>query len=454
MAYGTYAPILRKKAVEGGVKILDRIMVCELLKQDNKVIGAVGFHTTSGDLYVFKAGAVIIAAGGSSLKEVNRATHYWTSDGDAMAYRAGAEIGGKEFKMSGQGSARSNQTQQGQNVQEPKIIKDTFDAYAQNPAFGGYAFKAGVPAINAEGQPVTAPLWWEAHCGRIPTYVDLDAFSAQQIKDSRVFYDQMVGTAWLDKVGLDFSKGGKVQMSAGSVYAVQPVHGGVGIWPINTKCATIIPGLYAAGNNCGTMVSGANYASGGLGTCHAAVTGARAGLAATEYALKAKTVTVGEAELTRLRKVVCAPIERIGGFSPAWVTQVLQGFMVPYFILQMKHGERLQAALTLVQFLNTHLVPKLKAHDAHEWRLAQETKNMALNAEMVLRASLFRTESRGGHYREDYPRREDPAWLAWVKIKIGNQGEMKVLKEPVPEKWWPDLSKPYEERYPLMFPGE
>ena len=79
---------------------------------------------------------------------------------------------------------------------------------------------------------------------------------------------------------------------------------------------------------------------------------------------------------------------------------------------------------------------------------------MVLNAEMILRASLFRTESRGLHYREDYPRRDDPTWLAWVKIMQDEQGGMKLLKEPVPREWWPDLSRPYRERYPERFPGE
>src|SRR4030042_2060842 len=103
--------------------------------------------------------------------------------------------------------------------------------------------------------------------------------------------------------------------------------------------------------------------------------------------------------------------------------------------------------------MNSHLVPKLKANDPHEWRMAHETKNMILNAEMQLRASLFRTESRGSHFREDYPRRNDPEWLAWVKLR-DEEGEMKAFKEPIPEKFWPDLSKPYKERYPAMLPLE
>jgi len=127
--------------------------------------------------------------------------------------------------------------------------------------------------------------------------------------------------------------------------------------------------------------------------------------------------------------------------------------MLPYYIWLVKHGERMQAALTLVEFLENHIIPKLTAKDHHELRSAHETKNMALNAEMMLRASIFRAESRGSHYREDYPRRDDPNWLAWVKLKEEN-GKMKVWRVPIPEKWWPDLSKPYEERYPTRFPGE
>lgn len=113
----------------------------------------------------------------------------------------------------------------------------------------------------------------------------------------------------------------------------------------------------------------------------------------------------------------------------------------------------MQAALTIITFIKNHLVPQMFAKDAHELRLAHETKNMVLSAEMRLRSSLFRTESRGNHYREDYPRRDDPNWLAWTKIKE-EQGEMKLIKVPIPKKWWPDISEPYEERYPYRFPGE
>jgi succinate dehydrogenase/fumarate reductase flavoprotein subunit len=127
--------------------------------------------------------------------------------------------------------------------------------------------------------------------------------------------------------------------------------------------------------------------------------------------------------------------------------------MFPYFVMYVKHGDRLQAALTNVEFCRDHLAPMMYARDRHGLRLVHETRNMILNAEMRLRASLFREESRGCHYREDYPRRRDPDWLAWVVLK-DEDGDMTAAKRPIPEEWRPDPAVPYEDRYPFRYPGE
>lgn len=78
---------------------------------------------------------------------------------------------------------------------------------------------------------------------------------------------------------------------------------------------------------------------------------------------------------------------------------------------------------------------------------------MLLNAEMKLRASLFRTESRGAHYREDFPARDDKNWLAWVVISRDGD-TMKLTKRQVPDKWKPDAGLSYHARYSNKFPGE
>ena len=73
----------------------------------------------------------------------------------------------------------------------------------------------------------------------------------------------------------------------------------------------------------------------------------------------------------------------------------------------------------------------LLAKDTHDLRLATETKNMIYNAEAKLRAGLLRTESRGNHYREDYPERDDANWLKWIFVS-NHEGKAVFRHEPVP----------------------
>ena len=247
-------------------------------------------------------------------------------------------------------------------------------------------------------------------------------------------------------------EGNEVRTLSGAAPGMS-VHTTEGVWPVNTRCATGIPGLYAAGDNLATLMVGAFYASPGSALATCTVTGATAGTAAAEYAKQQKTSTLNKKVLAKVTKSVHDPLERKGGFTPRWVTQVLRNLMIPYFISRIKHKDRLEAALTMVTFIRDHLVPKLYAKDPHELRLAHETRNMVLNAEMRLRASLFRTESRGCHFREDYPHRVDPDWLAWVLLKEEN-GQMTAYKKPIPKAWWPDLKQSYEERYLFKLPGE
>jgi hypothetical protein len=348
---------------------------------------------------------------------------------------------------------RTDQQLPASAVQSPGIYGEVHNENYNFPfAIGGnWTGWYDSPSINAEGGRVITPAW-EAHQGRIPLYYDFDNMPPERWEWLQLFFKR-IGTYQPDKIGLDPYKGGKVKWP-GSRMRSYTIHGGAsGVWPIDKNCVTGIPGLYAAGNSCATMSSSSTYGGGGFGSNHAMVTGTRAGLGAAEYVSKLKEIKLDPAELKQTQESVCAPMNRVGGFSPAWVTQILHGYMLPYFILNVKHEKRLKPTLELVEFLNHHIVPKIKANNAHEWRIAQETKNIALIAETMLRASLFRTESRGTHFREDYPRRDDPSWLAWVKLK-NEDGEMKVYKEAVPKKWWPDLTKSYEERYPSAYPGE
>jgi succinate dehydrogenase/fumarate reductase flavoprotein subunit len=74
-------------------------------------------------------------------------------------------------------------------------------------------------------------------------------------------------------------------------------------------------------------------------------------------------------------------------------------------------------------------MPMLRAEDLHELRLAFETSNMIISAEMKLKASLMRKESRCSHFRLDYPDMDTKNWNAWINIYKGGDGLMKFEKQ-------------------------
>jgi succinate dehydrogenase/fumarate reductase flavoprotein subunit len=394
---------LRKQVLKSGAKIKDRIMVTDLLKNGGKVVGAVGISASEAEFYIFVAKSVIISTGAVGFKPPGWPISNLTADGDMMAYRAGATITGKEFI-------------------------DTHGSFRDAPAYVGPGFLkrplgSGPPPskfTNAEGKELESVSLFhlgpefEAHAGRAPISV--------------------------------FTPFGTKELVAGAS-AGMSTHKSEGIWPTDTNGSVGIPGLFAAGDSLGIMLCGAAYSAIGIALAGSAVTGARAGWAAAENASNTAKTSVIETEVNRLRSMIYAPLNRKGGFSPSWVIQLLQNTMLPYFVMIIKHEDRLKAALVQIEFFKKHLVPKLKADDAHGLRLAIETKNMICNAEMKLKASVLRKESRGTHYREDYPARNDEEWSAWIKIKE-EDGEMKLTKEPIPKAW----SKPENTSYLFEFP--
>ncbi len=400
-------PPLRRQAEKAGVKIMDRITVTDLLKNNGRVVGAVGFPLTDLEPIVFRAKATVLCTGSWSLRTVGAETHNMTGDGQAMAYRAGAELTGGDMHSSHHGSAEYPSWRGGRAARA--IYRRFVDAKGEVIPYG---FEVG-PAVDLA-----------FHRGRGPIYHDLDAASDEEIE--RMWQRQLNSDDMESRrIGFDPRKRGKHMISGGQDCVV-----GAGIWPAGTDCSTTIPGLFAAGDT----LSIRSAAFGGLPSGN--IMGVRAGNGAVKYAGEVGLLPVADGELDGALKTMLEPVQRKGGFSPRWVTQLLLNTMVPYYVLLIQHGDRLQAALTMVEFFRDHFVPGLYATDPHELRLAHETKNMVLGAELCLKASLFRTETRGSHYREDYPEQKDPEWLAWIKERDEN-GRMKLWKHPVPKEWWP-----------------
>ncbi len=424
-------PPIRKQAARVGVKCMDRIMVTDLLMHDNQVAGAAGFSIDSGDFYVFKAKATVLTAGGNSFKPAGFPIHMLTGDAEAMAYRAGAGIASKEFCCTTHPTRLATPAALfAMKHVGPVPFMNIFTASGESANWSGNASSTTEPDLALE---------FLAHAGKTPIYCDLDGIP--EMFKELMKHKFPIADIW-----------GKADLAGGACTGYANVGTG-GIWVTDTHCSTSLPGLYTAGDCAGTRHNGALIVNVGGGTVGVAVTGKQAGLAAAKYASTEKRCEPSEEAVMNIKSKLYASLERKEGYKPRWVTQLLQNAMTPYFVSYIKHEARLKAALTTIEFLRDHLVPRMYANDLHEMKLVRETANMVLTAEMILRASLFRTESRGCHFREDYPRRNDKDWLAWTQLKE-EKGEMKVVKVPLPKEWWPDLSKPYGERYPKRFPGE
>lgn len=424
---GAYGQILRKKALSVGVEIVDQVMIVDFLKENGRIVGAIGLPNDNCDLITFISKTTISCVGACGYKPTGYPPlMQLTCDGEAMAYRAGAEILGKEF-VDAHYSKDGMPDPVGQRTAgDPPLVVGPGPG---DPGSGPKDDGGPKRRVNAAGEVISYRP--DSVSGYMFTYLQSEfAVHAGQ--------------------GPIYSRGTK---SFGGAALGMSLRKADGLFPADRECRSSLPGLFAAGDALGNMQNGAAYSTGGGSIEGGSVTGTIAGQAAAKEAAAMELPAVSQAEQQRARDYVLAPLERKSGFGPRWAMELLRNYMMPYFVYFIKKADRLRATLTLITFLEEHISPMLFATDAHELRLAHEAKNMILSAEMRLRSGLFRTESRGNHYREDYPSRDDENWFCWTKIK-NVDGEMVLEKAPLPEEYRPDPSLSYREKYPFPFPGE
>jgi succinate dehydrogenase/fumarate reductase flavoprotein subunit len=420
---------LRKALSDRKIDMVERTMITSLLKRDDHIVGAIGFSLDSGEAVVINSKAVIVAAGSGTFKTPGWPGHSLTHDGEAMAYRAGAEITGKEF------------------VDYHVTNRDSPGGFGVTGGDAPEMFGGTIIYPSVEVRGVLSDDM-KTHMGDFPSKNPRGGHpenSSKPVAPLDLPSGPEFATAGSARPERPPMAGGMPVMVGGSSAGMAPHHC-EGIVPQNDKCESNVKGLYGAGDSLST--SGAAYCVTCTGSSNSYTFGAIAGINAAEYVKGVKTSVADKAYVAQMKEQMLAPREREQGFSPRWVTQMLQGFMVPYYVLNVKKAERLKAALANVEFLRDQFSDNMLANDTHELRLVHETRNMILNAEMKLRAGLFRTESRGAHFREEFPARDDENWLAWVIINQNKDGSMNLVKRDIPEEWKPSAKVPYLEKYP------
>ena len=433
--------VMRKQAEKVGVRIMDRHTIIDLIKQDGKVVGAIGLCPDKDKAIIFQAKAVILASGPAGLKSPGLRCMS-TGDADAMGFRVGATITGKEWEETH--PVRADFPAWPWAVKDRDRLRSFY-----------HETKPNTPTLDCEENRVGM------HWSRLATH-HLEAFVAYEGKAPTI-WETCTGMSEFANMHLSpkgyprseyderLAKSGRIRMVMGRALG-QSAHVADGIWPINKDCESEIPGLYAAGDALGARACGAEYPGQGFATAYCAVTGARAGWGAAAHAAEIPATEISEESIKKAMDYVFEPYERNGGFTAQWTTQLMQSMIFPYYVIFVKSEERLQLALQQIRYVRKEIIPKLYANDFHELRLVHETKNMALNMEMKLMASIERKESRGAHFREDYPVRRDPYGFKWITLKKGENDEIVLGEVPIPEKWWPDPSIPYAQRYKRRFP--
>jgi len=417
---------LRKMAVKLGVKMVDKTQFVELLTQGNRVVGAVGFDLNDGAYRIFKAKSVVLGTGSCCWM----VTNMWSGargDGIAAAYRAGAEMRNAEFSNFYNLGVRGNQSalvgsqyalynSDGEYL-APKYCKDfevdldigillgmekevmqgkgpivfeETEIFANNPiAAGGFLFRWK--------RPVAEKFW-------------------RSLMEKEAKYN--ADHSWRPEV---------YPMFIGEFAAIKADH----------DMRTTMEGMWALGD---TSRSGTGWAGAvppparirGSGLTWASVSALLSEKSLVDYTAEAKKPKINEDQVKQFKRDIFAPMKRKKGMNPRDAIWRLKEVVAPPRYSIRKSKERIEEALLRVKEVLHQAENEVSpANDLHMLGLCHDLKNMAQCADLYFNAALTRTESRGWHYREDFPNRDDKNWRKWIVIKQKG-GKMEISAEKIP----------------------
>ena len=405
---------LRKKLDADAARILENVMTVDLLVDEGVCRGVMGFHTRSGEVYAIRASATILATGGAGqIYAENTNAGGITGDGFGVALRAGLALSDMEFVQF-----------------YPAVIKRPESNMVVAPTL----FPLGARFLNRDGADIMrdVPGGGDATRDLMARAVYLELMRGGGV-DGAVRMDLSgISMADLEHFAPDnlklFARRG-VSPHGGDIYVSPKAHFFMGGVPIDGEGATAMGGLYAAGE-VSAGAHGANRLSNNAFT-EAHTLGWRAGKAASDYARSPECAGPGPA----LAKPHADALAARAGRPNRAVDLVRElkrlcwekaGIVREQALLEEARGalEEVQRALA-------------SCGGSEPARLVEavEAENMCLSARAVVEAALMRTESRGAHYRTDYPEPDEARWRVNVFVKK-NENALLARARPIGRHAW------------------
>ncbi|WP_137918730.1 FAD-binding protein [Hydrogenophaga sp. 2FB] len=370
-----YMRLMRKKVKEAGARILDHSPALELLTDESgRVAGAAGITRTTGETWVVRAGAVVIATGGCAFLSRALGCNVLTGDGYLLGAEVGAELSGMEFSNAyGLGPSFSS------------VTKSLFYNWAT------FYDREGVPiegAGSSRGRSVIAKTLQTQ-----PVYACLDKADAAIRGWMR--HAQPNFFVSFDRQGIDpFTQHFPVALRLEGT-----VRGTGGLHVVGDDCATTVPGLYAAGDAATReLICGAFTGGGSHNAAWALSSGFWAGAGAADFGRGTRSWAQRS-----LRRAGTAGIQ--DGGTPAWdadeLVRAVQAEVFPYERNWTRRADLLEDSLQRLDALWTRVRHSSAPHKDKAVR-AREAVAMLATSRWMYRSALQRTETRGMARRQDH----------------------------------------------------
>ena len=448
---------LQDHGIHQGIEVHMECTIVTLLKDDGRVVGAFGYDRERGRFRVFGAKAVVLATGGvGRAYKITSNSWEYTGDGHSLAYHAGADLMDMEFVqfhptgMVWPPSVRGILVTEGvrgeggvlRNREGRRFMFDDIPELYRNQTSDneeeGWRYTQGDPDARRPPELLTRDhvarcIVREIREGRGSPHdgVFLDiAWIKDRLPTAEEHIRRKLPSMYhqfKQLAGIDITK---EAMEVGPT--THYVMGGIRVDADTQMCN--VPGLFAAGE-CAAGLHGANRL-GGNSLSDLLVFGKRAGKYAAEFAAANGAGALDEAEVESTAAWALSHFEPDGSEveNPYRVQADLQDMMQDLVgIVRTESDLRkgVEALRELADRVQRVTVQGNREYNAG-WHTAMDLRHLMTVSEAIALAALERKESRGAHFREDYPDKDENEARDSIIVRKGADGEMEVTREALP----------------------